>query len=142
MLQLAYITVRAAARQAPLCLWYVLSSLPCHSEASANVTIAGNALPADFFPAVLPNLLYLEAAACSLTSLPTSFATSLPALRILNLNYNFLTSLDGLHGMRGLRKLTVVGCRLGGKEKGIVKSLKGLTGLEELDLRYVPRLNA
>jgi len=32
--------------------------------------------------------------------------------------------------------LTIVGCRLGGREKGIVKCLKGLTSLEELDLRY------
>jgi hypothetical protein len=39
--------------------------------------------------------------------------------------------------MVNLRKLTVVGCRLGGREKGIVKSLKGLISLEELDLRYV-----
>lgn len=98
----------------------------------------GNALPADFFPASLPNLLYLEAAACSLSTLPASFATTLPNLKILNINYNFLTTLDGLNGLRRLRKLTVVGCRLGGKEKGLVRALKGLSGLEELDLRSVP----
>jgi len=39
--------------------------------------------------------------------------------------------------MVNLRKLTVVGCRLGGREKGIVKCLRGLSSLEELDLRYV-----
>jgi hypothetical protein len=37
--------------------------------------------------------------------------------------------------MPTLRKLTVVGCRLGEREKGLVKALRGLTSLEELDLR-------
>jgi len=64
-------------------------------------------------------------------------STVLPNLKVLNLNYNYFTSLEGLSNMFNLRKLTVVGCRLGGKEKGIVKSLKGLSSLEELDLRYV-----
>lgn len=61
----------------------------------------------------------------------------LPNLKVLNLNYNYFTSLEGLSNMVNLRKLTVVGCRLGGREKGIVKCLKGLSSLEELDLRYV-----
>jgi hypothetical protein len=61
----------------------------------------------------------------------------LPKLKVLNLNYNYFTSLEGLSNMVNLRKLTVVGCRLGGREKGIVKCLKGLSSLEELDLRYV-----
>ena len=61
----------------------------------------------------------------------------LPNLKVLNLNYNYFTSLEGLSNMVNLRKLTVVGCRLGGREKGIVKCLKGLVRLEELDLRYV-----
>lgn len=60
----------------------------------------------------------------------------LPNLKVLNLNYNYFTSLKGLANMVNLRKLTVVGCRLGGREKGIVKCLKGLVRLEELDLRY------
>lgn len=97
----------------------------------------GNKLDSHFFPHSLPNLLYLEAAACSLSTLPSNFANCMSNLKILNLNYNFLSSLDGLGGLRKLRKLTVVGCRLGGKEKGLVQSLRGLQGLEELDLRYV-----
>ena len=64
-------------------------------------------------------------------------STVLPNLKVLNLNYNYFTSLEGLSNVINLRKLTVVGCRLGGREKGIVKSLKGLSSLEELDLRYV-----
>lgn len=64
----------------------------------------------------------------------------LPNLKVLNLNYNYFTSLEGLSNMVNLRKLTVVGCRLGGREKGMVKCLKGLSSLEELDLRYVPIL--
>jgi Leucine-rich repeat (LRR) protein len=94
-------------------------------------------LPTDFFASSLPSLLYLEAAACSLTGLPADMAAILPNLKVLNLNYNYFTSLEGLSNMENLRKLTVVGCRLGGREKGVVKCLKGLSSLEELDLRYV-----
>ncbi len=62
----------------------------------------------------------------------------MPNMKILNLNYNFLDNVDGLRGLSGLRKLTVVGNRLGGSgSTGVVKGLKGLIGLEEVDLRYV-----
>ena len=97
----------------------------------------GNALADDCFPTCpLYSLVYLEAAACKLSSLPTSVMRNMPNLKILNLNYNFLINLDGLHGMRGLRKLTVVGNRLGGSgSTGVVKGLNSLVGLEEVDLR-------
>ena len=63
---------------------------------------------------------------------------NMPNLKILNLNYNFLDNLDELKGLRGLRKLTVVGNRLGGSgTKAVVRGLTGLSGLEEIDLRWV-----
>lgn len=64
----------------------------------------------------------------------------MPGLRVLNLNYNFLDHLDGLSGMTGLRRVTVVGNRLGGSTTGakVMRGLKGLTGLEEVDLRMNP----
>lgn len=86
-------------------------------------------------------MTYLEAAACNLTSLPRDFATLVPDLEILNLNYNFLPDFNGLKGLPGLRKLSVVGNRLGGGgSKGVAAGLVGLTGLEELDLRFVLRI--
>jgi len=60
----------------------------------------------------------------------------MPNIKILNINYNFLDNLDALSGLRGLRKLTVVGNRLGGSgSTGVVHGLKGMTTLEEVDLR-------
>ncbi|KAK4686278.1 protein NUD1, partial [Tremellales sp. Uapishka_1] len=102
--------------------------------------ISGNPLSADFFPSSpLYSLTYLEAAACKITSWPANLATKCPNLRILNVNYNYIENLDGLKGMNGLRKLMVVGNRLGGREnRGVVGGLKGLLGLEEIDLRMNP----
>jgi Leucine-rich repeat (LRR) protein len=55
----------------------------------------------------------------------------MPSLEVLNVNYNFLEDLAGLKGMRSLRKVSVVGNRLEGGDRG----LKGLESLEEVDLR-------
>jgi hypothetical protein len=64
-------------------------------------------------------------------------AKRVPNLKYLNLNYNFLVDLDGLQGLTRLKKLTVVGARLGGSgTRGVVRGLKGLTNIEEIDLRY------
>jgi hypothetical protein len=65
-------------------------------------------------------------------------ANTMPSLRVLNVNYNFLDHLDGLSGMAGLRKVTVVGNRLGGGGGKVMRGLKGLIGLEEVDLRMNP----
>lgn len=60
--------------------------------------------------------------------------TQMSALEVLNVNYNFLEDLAGLRGMRSLRKISVVGNRLGHSvEAGF--GLKGLEQLEEVDLR-------
>ncbi|ORY32290.1 hypothetical protein BCR39DRAFT_523772 [Naematelia encephala] len=101
--------------------------------------ISGNTLSSSFFPSVpLYALIYLEAAACKLSAWPSDFTSRLPNLKILNVNYNFLADLDGVRGLRGLRKLTVVGNRLGGSGPGAVAGLHGLTSLEEIDLRMNP----
>ncbi|KAL1410565.1 Protein nud1 [Vanrija albida] len=101
--------------------------------------ISGNRLDPDFLPSTpVYSLVYLEAAACNLTSWPSSFASRLPNLRILNVNYNFLPDLDALRGLMRIRKIMAVGNRLGGGAKGAVRGLKGLTTLEEVDLRMNP----
>lgn len=98
---------------------------------------SGNPLSDDFFPLrPMASMSYLEAAACSLSSWPKDVGTSMPHLEILNLNYNYLQNLDGLAGLRSLRKVSVVGARLGGEGgKGVMRGLKDLAALEEVDLR-------
>jgi Leucine-rich repeat (LRR) protein len=98
---------------------------------------AGNPLVEDFFPSdPLPQLTYLELAACSLTSWPANLPARMPRLEILNVNYNYFYDLNGLKGLEGLRKLSVVGSKLGEGGRGAVMTgLKGLTQLEEVDLR-------
>lgn len=84
----------------------------------------------------MSSLIYLEAAACSISTWPTDLRTILPNLEILNFNYNYLHTLDGLSGMGSLRKVSVVGARLGGEGgKGVMRGLKDLGALEEVDLR-------
>ena len=101
------------------------------------LTVIGNDLSSNFFSALtLSSLEYLEAAACKMSSWPSRFSEIAPHLKVLNLNYNYLEHLDGVHGMTGLRKVMVVGNRLGGGDKAVLRGLKGLHGLEEIDLRY------
>jgi Leucine-rich repeat (LRR) protein len=101
--------------------------------------LSGNRLDPDFLPrSPLFHLVYLEAAACNISSWPTNFAQRAPNLRILNVNYNFLTDLDGLSGMVLLRKLMAVGNRLGAGGPAAVRGLGGLTELEEMDMRMNP----
>ena len=82
------------------------------------------------------NLLYLELAACRLTSLPAELARLVPNVRVLNLNYNFLDDLRGLEGLTRLRKLTIIGSRIKAT-KQLVRMLKGMRDVEILDFRYV-----
>lgn len=70
-------------------------------------------------------------AACRLSTWPANMSRNMPGLEVLNVNYNFFEDLDGLKGMKTLRKVSVVGNRLG---EGDV-SLIGLDKLEEVDLR-------
>lgn len=63
---------------------------------------------------------------------------------MLNLNYNYFTDLNGVKGLNNMRKLTLVGGRLGGEEarkgdgRDVMAGLRGLQNLEELDLRMNP----
>ncbi|RSH90363.1 hypothetical protein EHS25_000968 [Saitozyma podzolica] len=110
-------------------------------ESVKRLYISGNEIKPTFFPeSPLYKLEYLEAVACRLSAWPARMVDRMPGLRVLNLNYNFLDHLDGLSGMTGLRRVTVVGNRLGGSATGgkVMRGLKGLTGLEEVDLRMNP----
>ncbi|TYJ56366.1 hypothetical protein B9479_002914 [Cryptococcus floricola] len=106
--------------------------------------VSGNPLGDDFFPPrPLYSLVYLEAAACKITAWPSNFASNMPHLKMLNLNYNYLRDLDGIKGLKELRKLTIVGGRIGGEEdskanKDIMSGLRGVETIEELDLRMNP----
>ncbi|WWC66241.1 uncharacterized protein I206_100142 [Kwoniella pini CBS 10737] len=88
----------------------------------------------------LYSLIYLEIAACKLNQWPKQFNKLLPNLKVINLNYNHLKNLDGLKELNGLRKLTIVGNRLGNDydDKNVLKGLKGLNNLEEIDFRMNP----
>lgn len=69
---------------------------------------------------------------------PANFASRVPNLRILNASYNFLEDLSGLEGIQGLRKLMMVGCRLGEeRSSSVMRSIRNIGTLEEIDLRYV-----
>lgn len=85
----------------------------------------------------MPQLQYLEAAACHLTQIPEAFAHRVPCLEILNLNYNYLEHTNSLEGMRSLRKVTIVGNRLGGGTELPLRGMSRLSGLQEVDLRCV-----
>ncbi|KAG8981599.1 hypothetical protein FRB93_008526 [Tulasnella sp. JGI-2019a] len=110
--------------------------------------LSGNALPAHLFVSSSPlyNLVYLELASCRLTSLPNNLAACVPNLRVLNLNYNFLTGEDivrslttsGGGGIKRLRKLTAVGGRVKSWKGVVGKLLRGLGELEVLDFRMNP----
>ncbi|KZV76234.1 L domain-like protein [Peniophora sp. CONT] len=101
--------------------------------------LSGNALPASFLSEPCYNLVYLELAACRLTSLPAGLPTLVPNLRALNLNYNFLddAALRALEGLSRLTKLTVIGSRLKGT-KALVRVLRGCPDAEVVDLRMNP----
>ncbi|KIR30300.1 leucine repeat containing protein [Cryptococcus deuterogattii LA55] len=126
-------------RSAPLHLTFI------DLENVRRLYISGNALTEDFLPPrPLYSLVYLEAAACKISQWPRDFASNAPHLKMLNLNYNYFTDLNGVKGMNNLRKLTLVGGRLGGEEAGkrdgrdVMAGLRGLQNLEELDLRMNP----
>ncbi|KAJ9116425.1 hypothetical protein QFC22_004867 [Naganishia vaughanmartiniae] len=102
--------------------------------------ISGNRLSKQFFPTrPLYSLVYLEAAACSLSEWPEGFGQRVPNLRILNMNYNFIENLSGIEGLQGLRKLMMIGCRLGEeRSSSVLRSVRQIGTLEEIDLRMNP----
>lgn len=57
------------------------------------------------------------------------------------MNYNFFEDLSGLEGLQGLRKLMMIGCRLGEeRSSSVMRSVRQIGTLEEIDLRYALRL--
>ncbi|EIN12330.1 L domain-like protein [Punctularia strigosozonata HHB-11173 SS5] len=101
--------------------------------------LSGNRMDAGFLTEPCYNLIYLELAACRLTSLVGDMARLVPNLRVLNLNYNFLDD-EGIAPLRGLsrlKKLTVIGSRLKGT-KALVRCVRGMPEVEMLDFRMNP----
>ena len=80
----------------------------------------------------MSQLRYLEMAACRFSTWPD--LGHMPILEVLNVNYNFLETLEGLKGARALRKVMIVGNRLCEGPAEVVQCLDGLK-VEELDLR-------
>lgn len=101
-----------------------------------HVTSLGNPLKAGFISEPCYNLIYLELAACRLTTLPQDFARMVPNLRVLNLNYNFLEETRPLEGLKRMRKLTIIGSRINAT-KHLIRVLRGMQDIEMLDFRYV-----
>ncbi|KAH7913431.1 hypothetical protein BJ138DRAFT_1146190 [Hygrophoropsis aurantiaca] len=99
--------------------------------------LSGNKLRADFIEEPCYNLVYLEAAACRLTSLPRDLSRLVPNLRVLNLNYNFLEEAQPLEGLTRLKKLTIIGSRLKGT-KPLIRVLQRMPDAEMLDFRMNP----
>jgi len=100
--------------------------------------LSGNALGAHkFLTESCYNLVYLELAACRLTSMPESLASMIPNVRVLNLNYNFLEDARPLEGLTRLQKLTMIGSRLKGT-KALIRLLQRMPEVEMLDFRMNP----
>jgi len=99
---------------------------------------SGNALRPEFIEEPCYNLVYLEIAACRLSTLPSNLAILTPNLRVLNLNYNFIEDAQALNGLSRLKKLTLIGSRLQGT-KPLIKILRGMPNIEMVDFRWVMR---
>ena len=105
-----------------------------HIRDVKRLYLSGNPLPSSFPSEKFFNLTYLELAMCQLTSLPSKLASLVPNVRTLNLDFNFLESLEPLRGMTRLGKLSVVGARLN-KVRPVVGVLESLVELQSLDMR-------
>ncbi|KAG0704785.1 hypothetical protein DFH29DRAFT_909819 [Suillus ampliporus] len=99
--------------------------------------LSGNKVNDDFIEEPCYNLVYLEVAACRLTSLPHDLARLTPNLRVLNLNYNFLNDALPLEGLTRLKKLTMIGSRLKGT-KPLIRILQRMPDVEMVDFRMNP----
>ncbi|KAJ7600466.1 hypothetical protein C8J56DRAFT_910325 [Mycena floridula] len=86
--------------------------------------LSGNPLGNGFLSEACYNLLYVELAACRLSSLPDDLAQLIPNVR-------------PLEGLTRLRKLTIIGSRLQGT-KGLIRLLQRMPDLEMLDFRMNP----
>ncbi|CAE6421642.1 unnamed protein product [Rhizoctonia solani] len=108
-----------------------------HIRDVKRLYLSGNPLDPGFLEVPCYNLAYLELAACRLSTLPSDLCRLVPNLRVLNLNYNFLTDARPLAGLMRLRKLTVIGSRLKAT-KPLLRSLQTMKELEMLDFRMNP----
>ncbi|GAA6054530.1 hypothetical protein JCM3770_005831 [Rhodotorula araucariae] len=108
-----------------------------HIRDVKRLYLSGNPLPSSFPSEKFYNLVYLELAMCQLTSLPADFASVVPNVRVLNLDFNFIHDLAPLTGLTRLTRLSVVGARLG-KARPVAAVLARLSELESVDLRMNP----
>ncbi|KAG8733161.1 hypothetical protein FRC11_008304 [Ceratobasidium sp. 423] len=108
-----------------------------HIRDVKRLYLSGNPLDPGFLEVPCYNLVYLELAACRLSTLPSDLCRLVPNLRVLNLNYNFLSDARPLGGLMRLRKLTVIGSRLKAT-KPLLRSLQSMKELEMLDFRMNP----
>ncbi|KDQ11108.1 hypothetical protein BOTBODRAFT_35643 [Botryobasidium botryosum FD-172 SS1] len=99
--------------------------------------LSGNPLEVNFLQEPCYNMIYLELAACRLSTLPANFSTLVPNMRVLNLNYNFLTDVRPLEGLVRLKKMTIIGSRLKGT-KTLLRALQKMPDMEMLDFRMNP----
>jgi protein NUD1 len=106
----------------------------CCKQDKDSSTELGNTLKPGFLDVPSYHLVYLELAACRLTSLPGNLVNLAPNLRVLNLNYNFLEDTRPLEGLTRLRKVTVIGSRLKGT-KPLIRLIQHMPDLEMLDFR-------
>lgn len=111
-------------------------SLPVLSCLSSRCVLSptGNPLKAPILKEACYNLVYLELAACRLTSLPEGFGKLCPNVRVLNLNYNFLEDVRGLEDLTRMQKLTIIGSRLK-STKPLIRLVQRMPDVEMLDFR-------
>ncbi|KAI9722040.1 MAG: hypothetical protein M1812_002000 [Candelaria pacifica] len=99
--------------------------------------ISGSVYPAFTPKADFLNLQYLELASSGVETLPPDFGQTMPNVRVLNLNFNALSDIRPLIGIRRLKKLLLAGnrlCRL----RRTTAILSRFTSLAKLDLRNNP----
>lgn len=97
--------------------------------------MTGNALDIkQIFDEPCYSLQYLELASCGLTALQPNLAPMIPNVRVVNLNYNFLTDSAPLEKLLRLRKLSLIASRLP-SAKSLIRAIPRMLDLELLDIR-------
>lgn len=88
-----------------------------------------------------PDIQFLDLASCSLETLPKDFGATFPNIRGLNLNFNALAEMTGLHGITRLSRLSLVGNRVSRLRRlcQVLRDVGGKNGtLRKVDLRGNP----
>ena len=99
---------------------------------------AGNAIRSKpVFHAHMPDMVYLELAGCQLDQVSTELQLQTPALRSLNLDHNWLSTIPSLAHWHRLKRLSLVACRISTLEC-IVQGIRGLSELCVVDTRSNP----